>query len=171
MLSSCTEAIYGYRKKEKVNLAAAAENKKTEPVKQAKEEALNDEEEDLTAEATVPQSNVSGEAAAAISTPAAIPSEYRVPHSSKASFTQKATDKMLNKIYQKEQKSQNLAPASTDEQHFVQSMGGRWIIAGLILILVGALVGLFAQPFGWIISTVGGVILIIGLIFLLLELL
>lgn len=50
-------------------------------------------------------------------------------------------------------------------------MGGRWIIAGLILILVGAIVGIFAQPFGWIISTVGGVILIIGLIFLLLELL
>lgn len=172
--SSCSEAKYSFRKKVKVEhpVATVIEKHSTAPAPQ--DEAVK--EKTVTAE----EASAAGPADASIeASAAAAPMVFPVKYENesprpaaatdvKATAKQKATERMLNKLYKKEFRSEKASP---DSVQFISSMGGRWIIAGLILILVGAIVGIFAQPFGWIISTVGGVILIIGLIFLLLELL
>ncbi|OYU97306.1 MAG: hypothetical protein CFE21_03155 [Bacteroidetes bacterium B1(2017)] len=160
-VSSCSNQMYSYRKKVKVD-TEVAKIKKAEPTKEIESKVPETITLPVVPPATAPELAIAPQAPqvdpklapAQKEIQSLVPNGGSKAHAGSKFKAIQSTKELVKNLKKEVQKSTS-----------VDVDGKRWMIIGLIVWLIGAIIGLVLGSLGWIIATVGGVIFLIGLIF------
>jgi hypothetical protein len=166
VLASCSQQRYASRSKVRVN-------------DQAKEQ-VKEEKKEVATIAPKPTEQAKPEVNQA-EVPQVLRPEVALPQPKEVlkQLTSKEAGRYLRQIVKNPEQIQNLvvkpndkakqgSEADADKNTHIHDTWLRWIIIGLVLVLIGIIL---PNPIGWICYLIGSVLIVLGLIFLLLSLL